>query len=82
MKKFIFSAVAMIAFVGSSMANNSEVKETTFKEEKFMFSQCSDVYQATWISAKKNGANDEQAGAVAFDAYQTCLGISPPVIIP
>jgi len=26
MKKFMFSAIAMIAFVGSSMANTSEVK--------------------------------------------------------
>ena len=27
MKKFMFSAIAMIAFVGSSMASTSEVKE-------------------------------------------------------
>ena len=27
MKKFIFSAITMIAFVGSSMANTSEIKE-------------------------------------------------------
>jgi hypothetical protein len=35
MKKFMFSAIAMIAFVGSSMANTSEVKnEQIIQEEK------------------------------------------------
>lgn len=31
MKKFMFTAIAMIAFAGSSMANTIEVEETTEK---------------------------------------------------
>ena len=33
MKKIIFSAIAMIAFVGSSMANNAAVREEKIKLE-------------------------------------------------
>ena len=72
MKKIIFSAIAVVAFVGSSMANTSEVKEVLIKQ-KAAFSQCTDVYNSTYISAKANGANDTQAGIVAWAAYSTCV---------
>ena len=77
MKKVIFSAVAMIAFVGSSMANTSEVKNVK-NIEKVTFSGCGDVYHATYITAKQNGANDDQAGIVAWKAYTTCLNVLTP----
>jgi len=72
MKKFMFSAIATITFVGSSMANTSEVKVEE-KKEVATVSQCSDVYQATYIMAKRQGANDTQAGETAWAAYSTCV---------
>ena len=80
MKKVIFSAIAMIAFVGSSMANTSEVKVVQ-KKEIVTVSFCSDIYQATYIAAIANGANDKQAGKTAWAAYSTCVdkSISPSI---
>lgn len=77
MKKVVFSAIAMIAFVRSSMANTSEVKNVE-KLEKVTFSGCGDVYNAAYISAKKNGASDSQAGTVAWDSYKACLSVLTP----
>jgi len=68
----MFSAIAMIAFVGSSMANTSEVKVVE-KKETATVSLCSDIYQATYIAAIANGANDKQAGKTAWASYSTCV---------
>ncbi len=75
MKKFMFSAVAMIAFVGSSRANTAEI-EVVEKKEKVVMSLCSDIYHATYISAENNGASQSQASAVAWAAYSTCVAKS------
>ena len=75
MKKFMFSAIAMIAFVGSGWANTSEI-EVVQKKEKAVMSLCSDIYHATYISAENNGASQSQASAVAWAAYSTCVAKS------
>jgi Na+-transporting methylmalonyl-CoA/oxaloacetate decarboxylase beta subunit len=72
MKKIMFSAIAMIAFVGTSMANAVEV-EFSDKKETAAVSLCGDIYHATYIVAVANGANREQAGATAWAAYSTCV---------
>jgi Cys-tRNA synthase (O-phospho-L-seryl-tRNA:Cys-tRNA synthase) len=68
----------MIAFVGSSMASTVEV-EFSDKKESATVSLCSNIYQATYIAAKRSGANDTQAGETAWAAYSTCVDqtISP-----
>jgi hypothetical protein len=78
MKKFMFSAVAMIAFVGTSMASTVEV-EFSDKKETATVSVCGDIYHATYIAALQNGATNSQAGRVAWAAYSTCVNktISP-----
>ena len=71
MKRLFFTAIALVAFSGVSMAKNGEVK---FKaKSNVVVSACTDIYHATYISAKENGANDRQAGAVAWAAYSSCL---------
>lgn len=60
MKKFIFSAIAMIAFVGSSMANNSQINvDKLMMMEQLTFSGCSNVYLETYQAAIDNGANND-----------------------
>jgi hypothetical protein len=80
MKKFMFSAIAMIPFVGISMASKVDVAFSD-KKESATVSLCSDIYQATYIAAKNSGANDRQAGVTAWAAYSTCVDqtISPSI---
>jgi hypothetical protein len=72
MEKVMFSAIAMMAFVGSSMANTSEVKVVE-KKIATTVSLCSDIYQATYVEARNQGANNDQAAATAWRAYSTCV---------
>lgn len=67
LKKFIFSAIAMIAFLGSSMASNDFEKTTIFLEN-----DCLNVYGAVSIFAKNQGASEEQADRIAKIARQAC----------
>lgn len=79
MKKLFFSAVALMAFSGVSLATgsdsnmDSEVKLVTF-------SVCSNVYLDTYQAAIDNGASEQQASAVAWAAYRSCVNsmVDPP----
>lgn len=69
MKKLIFSAIAMIAFVGSSMANG-EVKKTVSVLNSD--NDCLNVYSSVSKYAKDQGATEEQANRIAMIARQAC----------
>ena len=84
MKKFMFSAVALVAFSFASMANNSvekenkltkEVKteqlENKIEEEKSCGLQYLDDRQ--WLSDM--GVLDEFAIEIAWNNFQECLGL-------
>ncbi len=81
MKKFMFSAIALVAFSFAGMAN--EVKEKKVEAEtieiqeetKLLLKPCYAVYLDTYQSAIDNGANDTQAGNVAWAAYSSCTGL-------
>ena len=71
MKKMIFSAVALVAFSFAGMANEIEEKKVEAKVE-YTETGCHNVYLDTYQSAIDNGANETQAGKVAWDAYKSC----------
>lgn len=79
MKKVFFSAVALVAFSFAGMANEIEeekVETKTFeKEATTILKPCYAVYLDTYQSAVDNGANDTQAGNVAWAAYSSCTGL-------
>ena len=69
-KKMIFSAVALVAFSVSGMAN--EIEEKKVENVETTSTGCHNVHLDTYQSAIDNGANETQAGKVAWDAYKSC----------
>ena len=63
-----FSAVALVAFSFAGMAN-----EVVEKKVESTQTGCHNVYLDTYQSAIDNGANETQAGKVAWDAYKSCI---------
>ena len=73
MKKVIFSAIAMIAFVGSSMANNSEVKEVEIiTTPPLTKSQCDSAYKASVLYYRNHGATEAQAISYSKAGRDAC----------
>lgn len=79
MQKMIFSAVALVAFSFAGMANEIEEKKIELKpiekEYATILKPCYAVYLDTYQSAIDNGANETQAGNVAWAAYSSCTGL-------
>ena len=69
MKKFIFSAVAMVAFVGSSMANCEFEKQ---KELLTIENPCKATFSNALSYAYSQGADDDMAWQYASVAYTFC----------
>ena len=85
MKKFMFSAVAMIAFVGSSWASSQVDKESQYIDTKeivlknhesllvFMWlTRCDIIYLRTYAVAFEQFNNTDAADAIAMSAAKTC----------
>ena len=70
MQKMIFSVIALVAFSFAGMAN--EIEEKKVQNIETTSTGCHSVYLDTYQSAKDNGANDTQAGNVAWAAYKSC----------
>ena len=93
MKKFMFSAIAMIAFVGSSMANTSEIKELSLEVESnlVVLANCSQYAMAATLietSASQTPMTQQQFNAAYTSNYNFCVNSNnigaeplPPVII-
>lgn len=73
MKKVIFSAIAMMAFVGSSMASG-EVEKTDVLKSKTLEMDCKEVQNSTIKEAKVRGMSDEDANKAGFKMYFWCKG--------
>ena len=70
MKKFMFSAIAMIAFVGSSMANNSAIEE----EKEAGKVNCATVAMAALDAADpKHTMTSHEAGLFYQGQYDACI---------
>ena len=94
MKKFIFSAVALMAFSFAGMANNSVEKEITCldftkkssaQEVAFLGSMqyCAVLYAVEFISLTNMGISENAAGQIAYGAWQLCMdfpGVSDVII--
>ena len=69
MKKFIFSAIGVVAFVGSSMASNEVEKNVIMLNND---NDCLNVYSSVSTYAKNQGATEEQTNRIAMIARQAC----------
>ncbi|WP_396151537.1 hypothetical protein [Flavobacterium sp.] len=88
MKKFMFSAIAMMAFSVSSMGNTIEltsdnlevqVNSNTFELDeaevsalRFFLTRCDVIFIRTLAIAIGEGFNEEQAGSIAMGAFRAC----------
>jgi hypothetical protein len=86
MEKLMFSAIAVVAFVGSSMANDIaevemdlfKVKETKIELNKsnlglfVWFTRCDIIYMQTYSIAFEQFNNVDAANAIAMSAASTC----------
>lgn len=87
MRKLFFTAIALVAFSGVSMANtiNDESTKdllnddqlkvlTSEKVETVALASCSAVWGQTRIYAVNQGFTIEQANCIAMAAYLNCVG--------
>lgn len=74
MKKVIFSAIVMMAFVGTSAGSNSRSKfNLAYKSIVKIDNKCAGVWNATYIYARNRGFDDRSATAIAGAAARECL---------
>lgn len=69
MKKFIFSAVALVAFSFAGMASEVEINQESF----ILNSRCNSIAHDTYHTWIGNGFSDEVARAKANEAKAACL---------
>lgn len=74
MKKFMFSAIAMIAFVGSSMANTTEVKSAEVAVTRDCMQEARAAEDATFAATGNYGASV----AAGLNALAGCLETTTP----
>lgn len=74
MKKFLFSAVALVAFSFAGMANN-EVKEVEVKETKQVkkLGKCDQLANDVMDAYEANDYTPEEAYEYGLAAYKDCL---------
>lgn len=72
MKKVIFSAIAMIAFVGSSIASNGVDTSITELAPPLTKSQCDSAYKATVLYYRNHGSTKAQAESYAKAGRDAC----------
>ncbi|HRG18977.1 MAG TPA: hypothetical protein PLP39_07785 [Flavobacterium lutivivi] len=68
MKKLFFSAIALVAFSGVSMANTIEVEDVDVSVD------CNRVFSSTRIYMLNQGFTQEASNVAAFAAYDKCMG--------
>ena len=79
MKKFMFSAVALVAFSFAGMANNSvekvekEIKVEEVKEEITLRVDCVELAASTY----SDWGGGSQAMAMAMQVYSSCKVLNP-----
>jgi peptidoglycan hydrolase CwlO-like protein len=84
MKKLMFTAITMMAFMGSSIASTIEIKNNDFnydlseKEEIASDVDCNAVRIYSKLRALGQGASEDVANAVAWSAYYQCLQLTKP----
>lgn len=84
MKKLMFTAITMMAVMGSSIANTIEIKNNDFnynlseKEEITSGADCNAVRIYTKLRALGQGASEDVANAVAWSSYFQCMALTKP----
>ncbi len=76
MKKVIFSAIAMIAFVGSSMANTAEVKSAEVAVTRDCMQEAKNAENATFAAT----GNYNASIAAGLGALADCLEATGPKV--
>ncbi|MDN3674891.1 hypothetical protein QWY99_17775 [Flavobacterium branchiarum] len=72
MKKLVFTALAVVAFSGVSMANTNNI-ESEMDSSFLVGDYCIGVYHATYIEFASQGF-DYDAPGEAWAAYKECMG--------
>jgi hypothetical protein len=80
MKKFMFTAIAMMAFSVGSMATTIEVTDlvtlddltTSIQEQKSNF-PCSDNYRHNVVALTQLGFNEDTARVIARAIFDDCI---------
>ena len=72
MKKLFFTAIALVAFSGVSMANSVAVEETVIVENVLLKDNCTTVAQLAYNLAISEGADHPTAVAYSNIAYTNC----------
>ena len=87
MKKVIFSVIAMVAFVGSSMANDiGEVRNIKLLERNttedvvlstptLLLTKCDIIFLKTYAIAYEQYKNNTDATYIAAGAFQACVDL-------
>ncbi|MCA1967238.1 MAG: hypothetical protein LDL23_11390 [Flavobacterium sp.] len=82
MKKVFFSAVALITFSISAMANEIEEKkvdvktiETEKTEKKIVKDDCRVMKFTAYSLARESGMSHEAASAYSYQIYFSCLNV-------
>ena len=89
MKKMFFTAIALLAFSATSMANTIEIKEIVIpaaegkelnseskKEIKVIKTDCNLVRFKAYNSARSDGWSHQDASGMSYSIYFTCLSVS------
>lgn len=79
MKKLLFTAIAVVAFSGVSIAEN-RVKESVEKvaNKKVLFStDCTLAKFVAYNDARAAGFSREVATQISYSVYFTCMGLDP-----
>ncbi|WP_298306626.1 hypothetical protein [Flavobacterium sp.] len=78
MKKIMFTAIALVAFSSVSMANtiadDEVVKENEIKKVMLREIPCPTAWSIAYHYARQAGQTEQEAIAIAFAAYDRCLG--------
>ena len=74
MKKVIFTAIAMIAFSGASMANTEEVKKVTENDDLDVRANCMQEAMAVYNELSSAGIEESECQYEANAAYGDCIG--------
>lgn len=88
MKKVVFSAIMMIAFVGTSMANDIAEKEVIIADSKEVVTEkeesnalkkptpteCTAIKFYYYNHLISQGATQQQASAGSYSVYFNCMG--------
>jgi hypothetical protein len=72
MKKMLFSAIALVAFIATSMAGEIEENNSS-KQIEAAGKDCCKLQSDVYDIVRANGGDSQAANAAAYAAYNACV---------